>query len=312
MPLFHTNHLLSINFLASLRPLNKPNHETKIMKQNIGIIILISIFGIFASCTESEVQVRGEGETTTKTINIAEFESINMNSNIDIVLSQGNTYSVELEAQENIMRYIDVYTVDGDLNAEIDKDAFVRPTEPVTLHVQMPEIRSIVNNGTGDISCVEEGLNKVDRLSIIQNGIGNIKCDFIYAERIIVRSTGSGNVSINGKVNEFYTSNNSTGNIKFEGNATTARVEIGGSGDSHFTGYTDYLEVVLKGTGEYFGSEFIAKEADVTVNGTGTAEINVIDKLNAWINGTGNIICHGDPEIELENHGSGSFIKANE
>ncbi|HKK69373.1 MAG TPA: head GIN domain-containing protein [Bacteroidales bacterium] len=282
------------------------------MKQNIGIIILAGLFGIFASCTESEVQVRGEGETIKKAINISDFESINMNSNIDVVFSQGNTYSVELEAQENIMRYIDVYTIDGGLNATIDKEAFVRPTKPVTLHVQMPEIRSIVNSGSGDISCVEEGLNKVDKLSIIQNGIGNVSCNFVYAERIIVRSTNTGNVSLNGKVKDLYTTNNSSGNIKFEGNAINTRVEISGSGDTHFSGFGTYQEIVLKGTGEYFGSEFVAQKADVTVNGAGSAEINVVEKLNAWINGTGNIVSYGDPEIELENHGNGSFIKANE
>jgi hypothetical protein len=278
-------------------------------KQRNLFIILIVLVGIFSSCTESdETQIRGEGKTIIKTEDHANFISLSVDSNIDVVLSQGDVFKFEIEAQKNIMDYVKIENSDQCLYAKIENSVTVRPTEPVTLHIQMPQIRSISNNGTGDINFHKTGFDTIENLTIIQRGIGNIDCHFTHAERVIVDSDQRGDVSITGDVNDIIVSNSSSGLIQYKGNAVNTNIKSEDTGDILFSGSTNHQEVLLNGTGNFYAADYISQETNITINGSGIAEIFVIKKLDAWINGNGNIYCYGNPRVDLTGNGNGNLI----
>ncbi len=277
--------------------------------QNKVFIILIALLGIFTSCTESdEMQVRGEGKTISETVEHTAFTSIDVNADIDIVLSQGKTFEIEVEAQENIIDYVLLENVDNVLTAKMDNSITVRPTEPVTLYIQMPQIRTITSNGTGDITFKDSGFEEIENLTITQRGTGNINCSFAKAKRVIVNCDQRGDVTVSGDLNDIIVTNTSSGLIQYKGNAVNTNIKSTGNGDIIFTGSTKFQDILMKGTGNYFGSEFISQETSITVNGTGFAEIFVVKSLEAWINGNGDIFCYGDPKVDFTSNGNGNLI----
>ncbi|MFO7880660.1 MAG: GIN domain-containing protein [Bacteroidota bacterium] len=281
------------------------------MRTNVIFLGLISIFAVFASCTESETQIEGEGNAQKKELAIDGFNAIHLDCDIDVEYSYGDHHSVILEAQKNLMEFVKVNVRDSRLYIDIPRDLSIRPTSDIVLHITMPEIRSITNNSTGDIHN-KVAFENTERLSIILNGLGNITCHWQDAGRVIIDSDGSGNISTDGKAKEMYVQTNGTGNIKFSGESKNTRVEMNGSGNCNFTGSSDYYELILNGSGNFNAHSFLAENAEVINSGSGDAEVNVVDMLTVKMDGSGNVICHGDPVVRLENNGSGDFIKSNE
>jgi Protein of unknown function (DUF2807). len=84
---------------------------------------------------------------------------------------------------------------------------------------------------------------------------------------------------------------------------------INGAAYINLSGTSDYVGYVIDGTGTIDSMNLKAKEANITIDGTGTAKLSVIEKLDAYINGTGSIIYYGNPTVTKKIDGLGSIKK---
>lgn len=73
----------------------------------------------------------------------------------------------------------------------------------------------------------------------------------------------------------------------------------------------DEVKVVLNGTGNFYGYLLEVNNCQVDIIGTGNAEVNVKDNLDASIEGSGSIYYKGNPHIQNSVSGSGKLINAN-
>ena len=63
------------------------------------------------------------------------------------------------------------------------------------------------------------------------------------------------------------------------------------------------------GPAPFDGTDLVTAEGGVSVSGSGNAKVNVSDRLDAEISGSGSIIYLGDPEISAITRGSGRIEK---
>lgn len=84
-----------------------------------------------------------------------------------------------------------------------------------------------------------------------------------------------------------------------------------GSGDLHLEGFTNELDLVMTGSGDFEGFGLESDNCDVTLTGSGDAEVNVNDILDVRITGSGDVYYRGNPVIDVNITGSGSLINAN-
>jgi hypothetical protein len=84
---------------------------------------------------------------------------------------------------------------------------------------------------------------------------------------------------------------------------------VAGSGSLSTAGTAGEQEITIAGSGDYRGANL--KSAVVTINimGSGNAELDASDKLNATIMGSGDIKYTGDPTVTRNILGSGSIVK---
>ncbi|TXI33139.1 MAG: DUF2807 domain-containing protein [Niabella sp.] len=104
-----------------------------------------------------------------------------------------------------------------------------------------------------------------------------------------------------------------SGSLYLEGSFTSQNFMATTSGSGNIDlpmGNVENLVVKTTGSGKVNGFDFIARNADVTINGNGHVQVQVSGKLNVQITGSGNVYYKGNPaNISSQITGSGKIIK---
>jgi hypothetical protein len=87
------------------------------------------------------------------------------------------------------------------------------------------------------------------------------------------------------------------------------KVVVAGSGSLSATGTADQQEVMIAGSGDYHGANVKSRGVTISIMGSGNAELDASDKLNATIMGSGDIKYSGDAVVSKNILGSGSIVK---
>jgi len=87
-------------------------------------------------------------------------------------------------------------------------------------------------------------------------------------------------------------------------------LNINGSGNLDADGNTNALSINVAGSGDVNAQNMKAAQVDVTVNGSGNVNVAPTRSINANVNGSGNIIYHGDTlSVHTNVNGSGSISR---
>jgi hypothetical protein len=120
-------------------------------------------------------------------------------------------------------------------------------------------------------------------------GAGEIDASSINTDNLEIASSGSGEISV--------------ANVE----ANNLKVTSAGSGEVKTAGRVDSQAVDISGSGRYQAEDLESQEAKVDVEGAGEATVNVTDKLDVSITGSGSVEYVGDPTISQEVRGSGEL-----
>ena len=150
------------------------------------------------------------------------------------------------------------------------------------------------------------------------------------------KTTGSGAVSKNEKVNIYITSReisdiqlSGSGNVTFKdgiitstlrlalsgsgnftGKVNVAMVDcnLSGSGNMKLTGNTTNAKVKLAGSGNFVAGDLKTLTANVEVIGSGNARVNASKSVNANVVGTGSVYYSGNPKSIIKSKSGGGQI----
>ncbi len=86
---------------------------------------------------------------------------------------------------------------------------------------------------------------------------------------------------------------------------TNLTSKISGSGSIDLQGETSHAVHTISGSGYLNGYNLISAEASATISGSVICRVNVVNKLNVTISGSGNVYYIGNPQITTNISGSG-------
>ncbi len=229
----------------------------------LGIIVIIS-FGFksifWGNCEEEK------GKISRTTVNIDKFSKLKLHGSSTVYLSQGESFSVEIETTENIK---DLLNTQVDANTwTIKFEKCINAKNGVKFYISMPEIDLITVSGSGDII----GKNKITsgQLELSVRGSGDIKLD-VETKELNSSVKGSGDIVVEGQTEK------QTIRIQGSGDYTAkdlrsqeAHASINGSGDININ-VEERLTANVNGSGDilYSGNP---SEVDKKVNGSGDIE----------------------------------------
>ena len=209
--------------------------------------------------------VRGSGETAIEQRSESGFDAVALRGIGTLYIEQGDEESVEIEAEDNLLPYLETRVEGTKLIIGTKSRVSLRPTRPVIIRVTMNHLDRLEISGSGDAD--GNGLS-VDDLAIVVSGSGNVELSELDARSLRVRISGSGTVSVSGAAEAQNLTISGSGDYRSNDLATAeASVRITGSGSADISA-SDSLEATISGSGSvrYWGSPTV----ESTVTGSGS------------------------------------------
>ncbi len=238
--------------------------------------------------------LRGSGQLVTEQRAVRDFDRISITAIGDVNLTQGESETLLIEADDNLLPYIETRVENGTLIlglTEEARDLNIRPSKPIRFNLTIINLASLSIPGSGDI--YSAGL-KLDNLTIDIAGSGHAQLDALEANFIRIDIGGSGVVNIDSLF------------------ANRIDVGISGSGEVRVYGEVNEQEISIPGSGDYQARKLISDLARVEISGSGAATVWAIDRLDVHIPGSGTVRYGGSPAVTQSISGSGAVIQLGE
>ena len=233
----------------------------------------IALVTLLAGCNPDGIGCfKSTGQIETVSVDVADFSTIDVSSNIEVHLVSGTTRYVELTAGSNIIPGIRMEVVDGVLYLEnLNTCNWTRKYINPVVEISNPALTKIVQHGFG---------------KIISNGI------LTYDELVLENDGGSGDFILELDINSLRISSNEVANFYLTGTAQQL-----------FIGFYYADEI-------FFAEDLQVNNCVITHYGSNSIHLNVLESLKGEIYGFGDVILHQQmPQtVDVIESGSGKLI----
>ena len=214
------------------------------MKKIFLLFVIVSITFVIFSCDKitNNDCVKGSKNIVYENRILPDFHSIISNGSGNFYISQGQTDSLIIGTDDNILPLIHTSVNNGKLYIESES---ICPTQ-LNYRVYMKSIRQFSLGGSGNIVASDtihtdnlnidiDGSGTVDLFgtsgiySVSLNGSGNIELMNFITDSAQVTVNGSGTIRVNA-TKYLYAYINGSGNIYYKGNPIVKNLKINGSG----------------------------------------------------------------------------------
>ena len=202
--------------------------------------------------------IQGSGKLQKQTREVGSFHGVALNVPGTVELRIGNTDSVTIEADDNILPLIETVVENGTLRIRpARRNANFRQSS-LTIVIQARQVERISVGGSGNVTAT--GL-RAEKLRFDVGGSGAIDARDLDSRAVAVAIGGSGNFKASGKTQQLTASIGGSGNIQAGRLAAReVQVSIGGSGEAQVWAKDD-LSISIGGSGEvsYYGDPRISR-----------------------------------------------------
>jgi hypothetical protein len=228
-------------------------------------VLLLLLFA--TACSGRTID--GSGNVRSESRAISNVHTLSLGWSGDMILTQGESESLTITADDNLLPLITSNVRQGELVITIDRpyrSDLVRPSQPARYELTVRDLNAI--NVTGSAGVEADSL-QVYNLALAVSGSGHIHIDQLEANELQARLTGSGSIGLAGQVAGQQTS--------------------------------------ISGSGTLRAAELHSRRASVTVTGSGKATVRVEEALDVNVSGSGSVAYYGQPVVSQTVTGSGSI-----
>ena len=237
--------------------------------------ILIALFALVSVTAYAQPwqTIRGNGVTKKETRTVTEYTSLSSHGSINVEISYGNSNTVQIEADENLLPYIETKVENGKLTVGSKKNVNLKSKSKMIVYVTMNKINSLQLSGSGNING-EGAFSNSGKTSIGVSGSGNINLKFDSFNELDLAVAGSGNMDLKSK------------------------------------GSTTNISAAISGSGNIDCSEVSTNDVDAKISGSGNVKVFASHAIDAKISGSGNVFYKGNAsDISSKIAGSGKVLK---
>jgi hypothetical protein len=240
------------------------------MKKLLVVITMLAGLQSFAQWPWEKIE--GNGHLKKATRQVSGYNAIASSGSWDVMVAYGESSSIQVEGDENLLEYIETSVENGKLSIKSKKNANLRSKNKITIYVSLTKLTGVSLSGSGDI--IGSGKFSNDGNTDFRlSGSGSIKIDFSKIQKVGVSISGSGNV-------------------RLSGSAGSVTAGISGSGNADC-------------------GEVICDEVSASISGSGNVNVNANKSIEARIAGSGNVYYKG-AATDIQKHvaGSGRVVKS--
>jgi hypothetical protein len=228
-------------FLVSTRPLVR------------GLALAAILLGTFG-CSESDdvvdpgpEVVRGSGVLAQEDRLIGGVTGVSISSIGDLSIALGAQEALRVEAEDNLLPYLDTTVQNGILRIRTQGNVDLEPTLWIEFHLTATTLDRIVHSGVGNVVGTNLTLNE---LTVTHTGVGEVRLPNLDVTQLNVGMSG-------------------VGNMEASGTAAAQDVTVSGIGDYEAENLSSVdADVLITGLGS--ATVRVSGTLDVTITGTGS------------------------------------------
>jgi Putative auto-transporter adhesin, head GIN domain len=210
-------------------------------------LLLLATPAAIAALALAGCSLSDDGPRTSQTRDVAAFTHIDNPDSVNLRLHVGEPQRIRVRAGEKVIRDVRTEVHNGTLEVTFDHEGILG--SDVVVDASVPKLTGIDVSGSGDVDA-----------------------DGIDADAFALRSDGSADIALRGRVRRL-------------------AVDVSGSGDADL-------------------SDLAARDAQVEADGSGDAEVRAARRLDVAVDGSGDVRYHGDPVLTQHVDGSGDLRHA--
>ena len=235
------------------------------------LIVLLAFISLNSFAQRWET-IKGNGQIKKETREVGNYTSLASHGAMDVQIAYGNSNSIVIEGDENLLPYIETSVENGKLLIKTKKNVNLKSSSKMVVHVSMTKINSLQLSGSGDINGSGAFTND-GKTDISVSGSGNLALDFDSFKDLDLSISGSGNIDLKSSAT----------------NSITAKVS---------------------GSGNIDCSSISSKDVDAKLSGSGNIKVYANNSIDAKISGSGNVYYKGNVQnINSKVVGSGKVLK---
>ena len=242
------------------------------------ILTTVIIFGITAE---------GNCKIIKETRDVKDFDQVSFGCPGELTVIQGDKESLIIEADDEIMEYIETYVTGHTLKIKLDDRAWhrkIRFNYHINMTLYLKDINELLVSGSGE---VESEKLKSKELKLWVSGSGDLDVDKLEAQFLNLKVSGSGSIQVEDLSSE------------------EVDARISGSGEIDLGGKTTREDISISGSGDFMARDLECETATVQVSGSGDVVIRVEKELEVNVSGSSDVEYYGDPHIRSRISGSG-------
>lgn len=277
------------------------------MKNKMLTKILISLFTAVVFSSITCAQVSGNGNVVKEDRTVPAFTGLDVEDGIDVILSQGSSQSLTLEADENLLGHIKTEVTGGKLKIYLEKNVWNRKT--LKAYVTVTELSSLSVSGGGDVSSTE--VISVSDLKIDISGGGDLNFS-TKGNSIKIEISGGGDADMEVEAKSMKYSLSGGGDLSLSLTGDELEGSISGGGDAVISlgNNLDIFSLEISGGGD-LDLNGIAGDINVSISGGGDAEIDAkggdARSIKLGVSGGGDIeLSANTNELKLTVSGGGN------
>jgi len=212
--------------------------------------------------------IRGDGNVVKENRSALAFNQIETNGIMNVYLNQGESESITVEADKNIIPYIETIVSGNELRIGMKEDVEIKKSTKLNVYVTLRSINKLELNGVGNVESQDK--LKLNDLTVINSGVGNLKLN-LDCEKLKMDMNAVGNVTLTGSVNNASIDHNGVGNLKaFDLSTNTMNIQSNGVGNSEVSSDNEiYINLNGMGNVSYKGNAVVK---ELNKNGFGNVK----------------------------------------
>lgn len=238
------------------------------MKKRVLFVLSLSLMFLVACNWFGMRTITGNGNVVTEKRSVAGFSEVSVGGPFLVEIKPGESYSVSIETDENLIKYINLDKDGRKLKIKVRNGINLRSKHGVKVFISMPEVKALSFAGSG---------------KVVVNG------KIVSDEKLDLAVAGSGD-------------------IEAEIDCPEVDADIAGSGTIKLSGQTRDVKIDIAGSGDFKAEDLMSEQTKISIAGSGSAWVYASTKLDISIAGSGDVYYKGNPgNIKRSVAGSGNI-----
>jgi hypothetical protein len=232
-------------------------------------LLFICLTGLTSCHFGMGERISGNGHIIKENRSVSNFNRVHVSGSMNVRIRQDANREVNVEADENLMSYIEVFTEGEELVVRSKRGYNLNPTRDIIVTVTSPSYSFIHVSGSGDV-IGENSISGNDRLETDLSG---------------------------------------SGNMKLKVNVPSLKSSVSGSGTVGFSGESKDFDLSISGSGNANCFDLVSDNVSISLSGSSDANVTANRKLDISVSGSGNVKYKGNASVSQRVSGSGDVKK---